>query len=130
MPSTRRTGVWGATVRLEIPTHVGLRAAADLADLAAALLPRYAGVGHIDPRAPQNLQPVAALERYLRHGLGDVALAVRATRECVAALARRNAVAETASREPAGAVLGRAPRSAGGTYDAAAARATSKEVGP
>ena len=91
LPSTRPAGVWGATVRLEIPTHVGMRAAVGLADLATALLPRYAGLGHIDPRAPQNLQPVAALERYLRHGLGDVALAVRATREAVAALAAAEA---------------------------------------
>ena len=86
LPSTRPAGVWGATIRLEIPTHVGIRAAVELADLATALLPHYAGVGHIDPRAPQNLQPVAALERHLRHGLGDVALAVRATREAVTAL--------------------------------------------
>jgi hypothetical protein len=86
LPSTRPAGVWGATIRLEIPTHVGIRAAVELADVATALLPRYAGVGHIDPRAPQNLQPVAALERHLRHRLGDAALAVRATREAVAAL--------------------------------------------
>jgi len=86
LPSTQPAGVWGATIRLEIPTHVGMRAAVGLADLATALLPRYAGVGHIDPRAPQNLQPVAALERHLRHGLGDVRLAVRATREAVASL--------------------------------------------
>jgi hypothetical protein len=89
LPSTRLTGAWGATVRLEIPAHVGLRTAADLADLAGALLPRYAGVAHVDPRAPQNLQPVAALERHLRHGLGDIGLAVRATREAVAALSAR-----------------------------------------
>jgi hypothetical protein len=89
LPSTRPAGVWGATIRLEIPTHVGMRAAVALADLATALLPRYAGVGHIDPRAPQNLQPVAALERHLRHGLGDAALAVRATREAVVSLAGR-----------------------------------------
>jgi hypothetical protein len=91
LPSTRPAGVWGATVRLEIPAHVGMRTAVALADLATALLPRYAGVGHVDPRAPQNLQPVAALERHLRHGLGDVALAVRATREAVAALAATEA---------------------------------------
>jgi hypothetical protein len=89
LPSTRPAGVWGATIRLEIPTHVGIRAAVGLADLATALLPRYAGVAHIDPRAPQNLQPVAALERHLRHGLGDVALAVRATREAVVSLMAR-----------------------------------------
>ena len=36
-----------------------------------------------DPRAPQNLQPIGALERQLRHHLGDPALAVRAVREAV-----------------------------------------------
>lgn len=130
LPSTRRTGVWGATVRLEIPTHVGLRTAADLADLAAGVLPRYAGVGHIDPRAPQNLQPVAALERHLRHGLGDVALAIRATRESVAALTRRTAI--TAADRPgvAAVVPSRPPQPAGATRDAAAARTTSTESGP
>jgi hypothetical protein len=92
LPSSRPSGVWGATVRLEIPTHVGMHAAVGLADLATALLPRYAGVAHIDPRAPQNLQPVAALERHLRHGLGDVSLAVRATREAVAALVAKELV--------------------------------------
>ncbi len=34
------------------------------------LLPRFAGVRHRDPRAPQNLQPVGALEKHLRHLLG------------------------------------------------------------
>ena len=92
LPSSRPAGVWGATIRLEIPTHVGLREAVALADLATVLLPRYAGIGHIDPRAPQNLQPVAALERHLRHGLGDAALAVRATREAVASLGTREVI--------------------------------------
>jgi hypothetical protein len=44
-------------------------------------LPRYAGVAHVDPRAPQNLQPIGALEAQLRHRLGhprQAALAVRA----------------------------------------------------
>ena len=63
LPSSGHSGAWGATIRLEIPTHVGVAQAGEWADAACALLPRYAGVAHIDPRAPQNLQPVAALLR-------------------------------------------------------------------
>jgi hypothetical protein len=92
LPSAATAGTWGATVRLEIPTHVGVTQAAAWADQACALLPRYAGVAHIDPRAPQNLQPVAALERHLRHLLGDPGLATRAVR---AAVARRAASTTT-----------------------------------
>jgi len=55
-------------------------------DQAAAILPRYAGVAHRDPRAPQNLQPVGALEAHLRHLLGDPGLAYRAVREAVAGM--------------------------------------------
>jgi hypothetical protein len=77
-------GVWTGIVRLEVPSSVGLAAAAASADRAALLLPRYAGVAHLDSRAPVNLQPVAKLEARLRHLLGDAGLTVRAVR--VAAL--------------------------------------------
>jgi hypothetical protein len=60
-------------------------AAATVADEVAATIPRYAGVPHRDPRAPQNLQPIGALETHLRHLLGDPGLAYRAVREAVAA---------------------------------------------
>ena len=73
-------GPWAGIVRLQVPASVGVRAAARAADTAAALLPRYAGVAHVDPRAPQNLQPVRALEAHLRRLLGDPGLAVRAVR--------------------------------------------------
>jgi hypothetical protein len=96
LPTSGAAGTWGATVRLEIPTHVGVSQAAAWADDACALLPRYAGVPHIDPRAPQNLQPVAALERHLRHLLGDAGLATRAVRAAVAD--------QTASRSRQGAI--------------------------
>ena len=36
-------------------------------------LPRFASRPEHDPRAPQNLLPVGALEKRLRHELGDVA---------------------------------------------------------
>ncbi|MDQ3973351.1 MAG: hypothetical protein M3276_03280 [Actinomycetota bacterium] len=73
-------GPWAGIVRLEVPSSVGLAAAAATADRAALLLPRYAGVAHLDSRAPVNLQPVAKLEARLRHLLGDPGLAVRAIR--------------------------------------------------
>jgi hypothetical protein len=56
------------------------------ADVLAGLLPSYAGVLHVDPRAPQNLQPIGALEHRLRHLLGDAGLAERAVRDAVARL--------------------------------------------
>lgn len=73
-------GPWAGIVRLEVPSSVGLPAAAAAADCASLLLPRYAGVAHRDSRAPVNLQPVAALESRLHHLLGDRGLAVRAIR--------------------------------------------------
>ncbi len=58
-------------VRLEVPESVGLAAARRLADATAALLPRFAPSRGRDPRAPQNLLPIGALESRLRHRLGD-----------------------------------------------------------
>lgn len=57
-------------VRLETP-EIGVEAAVRLADLTAAHLPRFASQPQHDPRAPQNLYPVGALERRLRHEMGD-----------------------------------------------------------
>lgn len=50
---------------------------------AAGWLPAFAGVAHLDPRAPQNLQPIAGLERELRRRCGDAGLALRAVRQAV-----------------------------------------------
>jgi hypothetical protein len=47
-----------------------------------------ASEAHLDPRAPQNLVPIAALERHLRHRMGDQGLVYRALR---LALAEREA---------------------------------------
>ncbi len=84
VPSTRLSGPWSGIVRLEIPQSTGLRVAIQTMDRVAALIPHYAGVPHRDPRAPQNLQPVGALERELRHRMGDAGLAYRAVRTAVA----------------------------------------------
>ena len=42
----------------------------DAGDGVTALLPAYAGRAG-DPRTPQNLVPVAGLEAWLRHRIGD-----------------------------------------------------------
>ena len=46
-------------------------------------LPIAAPPLHLDPRAPQNLIPIGALERELRRGLGDAELVNRKLREAV-----------------------------------------------
>jgi len=73
-----------AVVRLEFSGSLPLSEARVMANRFASSLPKYAGVAHVDPRAPQNLQPIGALETRLRHLLGDPRLAERATRDSVA----------------------------------------------
>jgi hypothetical protein len=75
---------WSGIVRLEVPESGGLDRARGLVDSVAAVLAPYSGVPHRDPRAPQNLQPIGALESRLRHLLGSPALAMRAVRDAVA----------------------------------------------
>jgi len=65
-------------VRLECRSGSGLEAARDLADLSARGLPRFASSAARDPRAPQNLLPIGALEARLKHLLGDHAVIRRA----------------------------------------------------
>jgi hypothetical protein len=83
---TLQSPPWSGIVRLDLAGEDGLDEAKRLADTLSVRLPRFAGVRHCDPRAPQNLQPIAALEAHLRHLMGDVALATRAVRD--AALTR------------------------------------------
>lgn len=80
---------WSGIVRLEFPQSAGLAEVTRVATWLAAELPRYAGVAHRDPRAPQNLQPIGALEIHLRHLLGHAGLSTRAVREAVAAAGRQ-----------------------------------------
>ena len=65
-------------VRLEVDGSVGLDAAVQLANQTTLRLPQLASSRTFDPRAPQNLIPVGALETHLRHLLGDAALIRRA----------------------------------------------------
>jgi hypothetical protein len=55
-----------------------------LADCSARSLPRFASAAHKDARAPQNLYPIAGLERALRARLGDQGLLLRALRSAAA----------------------------------------------
>ncbi|MCC6236505.1 MAG: hypothetical protein IT299_02905 [Dehalococcoidia bacterium] len=58
-------------LRLETHGAVPLARAVSVADEATSVLPRFASSLARDPRAPQNLVPVGALEAYLTHRLGD-----------------------------------------------------------
>jgi hypothetical protein len=71
---------WAGIVRCEVSSDLDPPAAALLADRVTATVPRFASRPHKDPRAPQNLYPIAGLERALRHRLGDPALLYRALR--------------------------------------------------
>ena len=72
-------------VRLECSPQLSAAAAVAMADTSARVLPRYASAPHKDTRAPQNLYPIAGLERELRHRLGDPALMYRALRSVAGA---------------------------------------------
>jgi hypothetical protein len=65
---------WSGIVRVECSAELTRAAATALADVSAAILPRFASSPYKDPRAPQNLVPIAGLERRLRGLLGDARL--------------------------------------------------------
>ena len=75
---------WHGIVRCEVPAQLGLEGAVELAGAAASVLPRFASLPHWEARAPQNLVPVAGLERRLRHLLGDRDLVYRMIRSAAA----------------------------------------------
>lgn len=72
---------WSGVVRLESAPDATLADTRHLADRTTALLPHFASTPHKDPRAPQNLFPIAGLERQLRHRLGDPAFVQRTLKE-------------------------------------------------
>lgn len=73
-------GPWAGIVRIECGGDLTAQAAILSADLSQVTLPRYASTEHKDPRAPQNLHPIAGLERGLRRRLGEPAVLYRALR--------------------------------------------------
>jgi hypothetical protein len=68
---------WAGIVRIECSAELSVAAAVALADRSAVTLPRFASTPYKDPRAPQNLVPIAGLERRLRAMLGDARLLYR-----------------------------------------------------
>lgn len=72
---------WAGVVRCEASPELRADDAFALADLVAAALPRFASAPQKDPRAPQNLYPIAGLERALNRRLGDPLLLFRSLRE-------------------------------------------------
>jgi hypothetical protein len=75
---------WSGVVRGECSAALTVSRAAALADLLTAALPRFASAAHKDGRAPQNLYPIAGLERELRRRLGDPQIVYRALRRAAA----------------------------------------------
>jgi hypothetical protein len=71
---------WAGVVRCEASADLAARDVIALANLTAAVLPRYASQRFKEPRAPQNLYPISGLERDLRRRLGDAELLYRALR--------------------------------------------------
>lgn len=69
---------WAGIVRIECSPDLSAEQAIELAHLSVATLPRFASSSYKDPRAPQNLVPIAGLERRLRGMLGDARVLHRA----------------------------------------------------
>ena len=60
--------------RLEVSETVGIEVARRLANASTAILPRFVPRRWRDPRSPQNLLPIGALEASLRRHMGDARL--------------------------------------------------------
>ncbi len=75
-----RAHTWASVVRCEASPDRSVDDVRALADSTALALPRFASEPHKDSRAPQNLYPIAGLERELRRRLGDPRLLYRALR--------------------------------------------------
>jgi hypothetical protein len=81
LPTESAEGVpFAGVVRCEVSSTTELADVVRRADHVTIELQRYASEPHKDRRAPQNLYPIAGLERDLRHRLGDVAVLYRSLR--------------------------------------------------
>lgn len=74
---------WAAVARCEVSAALPQSRAIEVANITARHLPRFASKAFWDTRAPQNLVPIAALERRLWHLLGDRDLVYRSIREAL-----------------------------------------------
>jgi hypothetical protein len=75
---------WSGIARAEVSSHLDLATARRMAGRVTAVVPGVASEPHIDPRAPQNLVPIAALERELRRRMGDPSFVYRELRAATA----------------------------------------------
>ena len=71
---------WAGVARVECRADLSPDEAVALADLSQTVLPRFASQEFKEGRAPQNLYPIAGLERALRRRLGDAQLLYRSLR--------------------------------------------------
>ncbi len=71
---------WAGIVRVECSADLPTAEVVALANASQVTLCRYASTEYKDTRAPQNLVPIAGLERELRRRLGDPRLLHRALR--------------------------------------------------
>lgn len=74
---------WAAVARCEVSATLALSRAVELADIVTQHVPRFASKAFWDTRAPQNLVPIATLERRLWHLLGDRNLVYRKIRSAL-----------------------------------------------
>ena len=89
LPTAGGAGVpMAGVVRCEAPVGVRGGALSELADRTVVEMVRLASEPHKDRRAPQNLYPIAGLEKLLRHRLGDPQLLYRSLRSAAGGLAR------------------------------------------
>jgi hypothetical protein len=72
-------------VRIECAADLPLPEVTGLADLSQRCLGKFASAAYKDSRAPQNLYPIAGLERELRRRLGNPQILYRALREAAGA---------------------------------------------
>ena len=75
---------WAGIVRVECSADLPRVEVVALANLSQATLCRFASAEYKDARAPQNLYPIAGLEREMRRRLGDPRLLYRALRVAAA----------------------------------------------
>ncbi len=76
----REGAPWAGIARVECSADLTAADAVELAYLSQSVLVRYASSEIKDPRAPQNLYPIAGLERELRRRLGNPQILHRSLR--------------------------------------------------
>lgn len=81
-------GPWAGIVRIEAAPDRELADVIALANTTQALFGRFASVEYKDGRAPQNLVPIAGLEKHLRHQLGHAPFLYRSLRSAALVGAR------------------------------------------